>query len=102
MRINDYIKKRGGEPSAESQYQPQASPRPAPVSSDMPTPEMVDKYSRMSEEQLMQEMFRSAADSRRNGSLTDDMLDNFYNQAQGYLSPEQTERMRDLIRELKK
>lgn len=110
MRISDYIKKRGGEPPQEPRSQPQPEPRsqtqavpnPEQIPAGMPSPEMMDKYSRMSEEQLMQEMFRSAASSRANGQLTDDMLDSFYHQAQGFLSPEQSERMRELIRELKK
>lgn len=85
MRINDYIKRKSPE-----------------VDKSTSNEEMVGKYSQMSEEQLMQEMFRSASQSRSNGTLNDEMLDGFYNQAQGFLSPEQSERMKDLIRELKK
>jgi hypothetical protein len=100
MRIQDYINKRNGEPSPSSRQQPR--PESAPSSNNISPEEMIDKYSRMSEEQLMQEMFRSASASRASGQLTDEMLDSFYNQAKCYLSPEQSERMSELIRELKK
>lgn len=89
MRINDYIKKRA------------AGSQPAPENGQN-TREMLDKYGKMNEEQLMQEMFKNAAISRANGTLNDEMLDNFYSNAKAFLTPEQAERMRELIRELKK
>ncbi|MDD3946586.1 MAG: hypothetical protein PHI19_01990 [Clostridia bacterium] len=86
MRINDYIKKRPV----------------SPENSNENTEEMLNRYSQMNEEQLMQEMFRNAAQSRENGSLNDQMLDDFYGKACAYLTPEQSERMKELIIELKK
>lgn len=94
MRINDYIKHRAG---GELQPHP-----PQPQSQPESNEQMLDRYSRMNEEQLMQEMFRNAADSRANGTLNNEMLDEFYAKAGGYLTPEQSERMKELIRELKK
>lgn len=107
MNINDYIKKK----SAQSDYcVKDSAPQDkgcvkdsAPQESDgESTQQLLDKYSTMNEEQLMQEMFRNASASRANGTLNDNMLDDFYNNACGYLTPEQSERMKELIRELKK
>ena len=86
MRINDYIKKRSVSPEEPTEN----------------TEEMLNKYSKMNEEQLMQEMFRNAAQSRENGTLNNQMLDDFYGKACAYLTPEQAERMREHIIELKK
>lgn len=103
MNINDYIKKK----SAQSDYcakgsAPQDKGAAPQESDNESTQQLLDKYSTMNEEQLMQEMFRNASASRANGTLNDNMLDDFYNNACGYLTPEQSERMKELIRELKK
>lgn len=63
---------------------------------------VVNKYSSMSEENLMQELFKTANQSRQDGTLDNNSLDNFYNQAASFLTPEQSEKMRSLISELKK
>lgn len=64
--------------------------------------EAFSRYSGMSEEQLMREMFKAAEQGRKNGSLNNDTLDSFYRNAQAFLTPEQAERMKELITELKK
>lgn len=83
MDINSYIKRKSEN----------SKPRQAE--------DLLNKYSTMNEEQLMQEMFRAARDGRASGQITDQTLDNFYNQALAFLSPEQAERMRELIIQLK-
>ena len=60
------------------------------------------KFMGLSQEELMQELFRTAEASREKGELNDSMLDNFYNQALMMLTPEQRERMKEIIIELKK
>lgn len=87
MNINDYIKKKAGKSGGQK-----------PRSMD----EAMNTYSRMNEEQLMQEMFRAAREGKETGELTDEKLESFYQQARAFLSPEQAERMRELIIELKK
>lgn len=80
MNINEYVKKKRGK-SMEDQ---------------------VRQYSGMNEEQLMREMFKVAEQSRKDGTLNDETLDRFFSNAQSFLTPEQSERMKELITELKK
>lgn len=61
--------------------------------------EFLNRYSGMSEEQLMQELFKVGSVS--NGNVTAKELDDFYNNVKGVLSPEQAEKMRYLIMQLK-
>lgn len=61
--------------------------------------EAIDKYSQMSEEELMQELFRVGACSR--GGVTPEELDEFFNSIKSMLSPEQQEKMTELITQLK-
>ena len=53
----------------------------------------------MSEEQLMQELFRVGKVSSGNVSAKE--LDAFYNSVKGFLTPEQSAKMRALILQLK-
>lgn len=55
-------------------------------------------YASMNEEQLMQELFRTANAS----DVSNEELDGFFNRAAPYLTPEQREKMKDLIRRLKR
>lgn len=64
--------------------------------------EQVRQYSGMNEEQLMHEMFKVAEQSRKDGTLNNEALDRFFSNAQSFLTPEQSERMKELITELKK
>ncbi|MFA5449325.1 MAG: hypothetical protein WC292_02690 [Clostridia bacterium] len=84
MDINAYIKRKS------AKVRPQT------------TEEAIQKYGSLSEEQLMNEMFTLAAEERQRGDLTNEKLDDFYNQAKGMLTPEQAERMKELILQLKK
>lgn len=61
--------------------------------------EAMEKYSKMSEEELIQELFRVGACSR--GGVTPEELDEFYDGIKSMLSPEQQEKMKDLITQLK-
>lgn len=64
--------------------------------------EAVQKYGSLSEEELLNEMFTLAAEERKNGQLTNEKLDGFYEQSKSFLTPEQAERMKELILQLKK
>ena len=59
----------------------------------------IGKYSAMNEEQLMQELFRVGKVS--SGNVSADELDAFYANVRGFLTPEQSEKMRALIMQLK-
>lgn len=61
--------------------------------------EVLNRYSGMSEEQMMQELFRVGSVST--GGTTPQQLDSFYTQVQSFLSAEQKARMDELIRQLK-
>ena len=56
------------------------------------------KYTSLSEEQLMQELFRVANAS----NVSNEELDSFYRNASPYLTPEQREKMKGLILQLKR
>ncbi|MBO4538811.1 MAG: hypothetical protein J5781_00930 [Clostridia bacterium] len=56
------------------------------------------KYSSLSEEQLMQELFRVANAS----NVSNEELDAFFRNASPYLTPEQREKMKGLILQLKR
>jgi hypothetical protein len=88
VSFNDYINKKNGNKGKQ------------PSEDDIKS--AYQKYSGFSQEELMREMFRTAEESRKKGELSDEMLDGFYNRAQSFMSPEQAERMRELIIELKK
>ncbi len=56
------------------------------------------KYTSLSEEQLMQELFRVANAS----NVSNEELDSFYRNTSPYLTPEQREKMKGLILQLKR
>ena len=63
------------------------------------TEETLNKYSKMSEEQLMQELFKVGSVSSGNVSARE--LDSFFNNVKLFLTPEQKEKMKRLIIQLK-
>lgn len=63
--------------------------------------EQVEKYSHLSQEELMMEMFRTAGESRANGQLDNATLDEFLVQASPMLTPDQLSKMKSLIDQLK-
>ena len=56
------------------------------------------RYSSMGEEQLVQELFRTANES----NVTNEELDGFFERAKPYLTAEQREKMKNLIMQLKR
>ena len=62
--------------------------------------EAYNKYSKMNEEQLMQELFKVGSVS--SGNVSAQALDSFYNKIRSRLTPEQAARMSDLIAQLKR
>ncbi len=64
---------------------------------EQPAPDL-GRYTSMSEEQLMQELFRTANAS----GVSNEELDTFYRNAAPYLTPEQREKMKNLIMQLKR
>lgn len=83
MNIADYIKKKNAETE----------------NSAATVKEALDKYSTYSEEQLMSELFRLGSLSE--GKISAKELDDFYEKASPFLTPEQSARMKDLITQLK-
>lgn len=59
------------------------------------------RYAGMSESQLVTEMLARAAEGRKNGTLTDADLDDFFAKASPALSPAQRERLKGLVDSLK-
>ncbi len=57
----------------------------------------INKYSSMSEERLMQEMFRLVEEGRKNGTLDNAKLEEFFNSASCMLSGEQITKLRSVI-----
>lgn len=66
---------------------------------EMSATEAMSKYSSMSEEQLMQELFRVGRVS--SGNISAKELDEFYRKVKTFLTPEQAAKMKDLIMQLK-
>lgn len=62
--------------------------------------EAYNKYSKMNEEQLMQELFKVGSVS--SGNVSPQALDTFFNNVRSRLTPEQAARMSDLIAQLKR
>lgn len=65
------------------------------------TKKTVAKYSRMNEKQLMQEMMKVANESKANGELTAEKLEEFYRQSAPMLTHAQRNKMRSIINSLK-
>lgn len=82
MNIADYIRKKNAETESAANVK-----------------ETLDKYSTYSEEQLMSELFRLGSLSE--GKISAKELDDFYEKASPFLTPEQSARMKDLITQLK-
>ena len=61
----------------------------------------MQRYSGMNESQLMTEMLARAAEGRRNGTLSDADLDDFYAKAAAALSTAQRDRLKGLVDSLK-
>lgn len=59
--------------------------------------EELNKYSSMSEERLMQEMFTLVDNGRKNGTLDNEKLEAFFNSASCMLNSEQITKLRYLI-----
>lgn len=57
----------------------------------------INKYSSMSEERLMQEMFNLVNQGKQNGTLDNQKLDEFFNSASCMLTNEQKTKLRSLI-----
>ena len=57
----------------------------------------INKYSNMSEERLMQEMFALVDNGRKNGTLDNEKLEEFFNSASCMLNNEQITKLRYLI-----
>ena len=60
----------------------------------------INKYGAMSEEELMRDLFRVGSVS--SGNVSSAELDGFYEQVKNFLTPEQSEKMRNLIIQLKR
>lgn len=81
MNIHKFIRSHKKEPSTES------------------LDEAIKSYSGMSEEQLMAELFKKG--SLSTGNVSAEELDAFFAKASPYLTKEQSEKMRNLIIQLK-
>lgn len=88
MKIRDFIDRQKKETPKSSEGKPQGDAE-----------DRIKKYSKMSEEDLMRELFKVGSLSK--GGVTGKQLDDFYQSVEGMLSPEQKERMRELILQLK-
>lgn len=89
MNISDYIRKKNAETERAANE----------VKNANDVKEALDKYSTYSEEQLMSELFRLGSLSE--GKISAKELDDFYEKASPFLTPEQSARMKDLITQLK-
>lgn len=89
MNISDYIRKKNAETESAAND----------VKNANDVKEALDKYSTYSEEQLMSELFRLGSLSE--GKISAKELDDFYEKASPFLTPEQSARMKDLITQLK-
>lgn len=94
MKIQDYInEKNRNQKNKKTSYT-------ASKNQDYVNPEdAMNKYSKMSEEELMGELFRVGSCS--SGGTTPEQLDSFFSNVQGMLSEEQKEKMKRLITQLK-
>ena len=87
MDVGEYIRKK------QQRMENQASVKNENIN------DAINHYSGMSEEQLMQELFKVGRVSSGNVSAKE--LDGFYNNVRSFLSPEQAEKMKALIMQLK-
>lgn len=84
MNINDYIKRK------TKKEKRGLSPE-----------EAIEKYSGMSEQELMAELLRTAERGREDGELDNRMLDDIRTKVAPLLTPEQAGKLNDLIEGLK-
>ncbi len=63
--------------------------------------ETVKRSKNMTQQQLMDEILRQAAEDRRSGKLSDGDLQNFYNSVSPMLSAEQLKKLKDIMALLK-
>jgi hypothetical protein len=62
---------------------------------------IINDYADKSESELMSDLLGAVNRGRENGTLNDAELDSFVARTSGFLSPEQTERMRGIVAGLK-
>ena len=102
MDIKDFLRSQNnGEPVEQNSGQQNQSNQSQP---NKPPTQMNDKikhYSSMSEQQLMQEMFRQASNEKASGGLTSENLESFYKQASPMMTQAQRNKLRGLINSLK-
>lgn len=89
MDVGEYIRRK--------QQQKESTTKSERV--EMTPEEAIGKYGGMSEEQLMQELFRVGTVS--GGNISADEYDAFFKRVQPFLTPEQSAKMKSLIMQLK-
>ena len=94
MDVGEYIRRKQRMETPKNTYTKQKE-----STNTMNPNEILNRYSGMSEEQLMQELFKVGSVSGGNVSASD--LDNFYENVKNYLTPEQASKMKGLIMQLK-
>ena len=63
--------------------------------------EQIAKYSKMSRQELIEQMHLLAGQGKASGELNNEQLDNFYSQASGMLSESERNNLKGLVGELK-
>ncbi|MDD7351471.1 MAG: hypothetical protein PUG90_04770 [Clostridia bacterium] len=63
--------------------------------------EQIAKYSKMSRQELIEQMHLLASQGKASGELDNEQLDNFYSQASGMLSENERNNLKGLVGELK-
>ena len=63
--------------------------------------EQIAKYSKMSRQELIEQMHLLASQGKASGELDNEQLDNFYSQASGMLSEKERNNPKGLVGELK-
>lgn len=63
--------------------------------------EQIAKYSKMSRQELIEQMHLLASQGKASGELNNEQLDNFYSQASGMLSESERNNLKGLVGELK-
>lgn len=84
MNINDYIRRKN------KGSKPHLTPE-----------EAIEKYSGMSEQELMEELLKTAERGREDGELDNKTLDDIRSKVAPLLTPEQASKLNDLVEGLK-
>lgn len=63
--------------------------------------EQIAKYSKMSRQELIEQMHLLASQGKASGELDNEQLDKFYSQASGMLSEKERNNLKGLVGELK-